>query len=205
MSNLKHVGRQVNNKRKVVVAYRVIPGDSENCIVVPTESLMAEEHDTLMKLVESDAGQTAYELADAMARTRLPDGRIMLSAFHSTGRFAKMPTKNVEMTPNRNTVINLAELNETIAAQKGVAVEDLAVQPTAQKNTPVNETTAPVVEEAAVEPLQVATDGVLTDDQLAAQYRSQADAMFKEAKRLREQAEELAPTKKKTTKKTESV
>jgi hypothetical protein len=205
MSNLKHVGRQVNNKRKVVVAYRVIPGDSENCIVVPTESLMAEEHDTLMKLVESDAGQTAYELADAMARTRLPDGRIMLSAFHSTGRFAKMPTKNVEMTPNRNTVINLAELNETIAAQKGVAVEDLAVQPTAQKNTPVNETTAPVVEEAAVEPLQAATDGVLTDDQLAAQYRSQADAMFKEAKRLREQAEELAPTKKKTTKKTESV
>jgi hypothetical protein len=41
-------------------------------------------------------------------------------------------------------------------------------------------------------------DGVLSDEDLAAQYRSQADAMFKEAKRLREQAEELAPTKKKT-------
>ena len=123
MSNLKHVGRQINNKRKVVVAYRVVPGEPENCIVVPTESLMAEEHDTLMKLVESDAGQSANELADAMARTRLPDGRIMLAAFHTTGRFVKMPTKNIEMMPNRNTTINLAELNETIAAQKGVAVE----------------------------------------------------------------------------------
>jgi hypothetical protein len=40
---------------------------------------------------------------------------------------------------------------------------------------------------------------LLTDDVLAAQLRSQADAMFKEAKRLREQAEELSPTKKKTT------
>ena len=51
--------------------------------------------------------------------------------------------------------------------------------------------------------VEAPTEGVLTDDQLAAQYRSQADAMFKEAKRLREQAEELAPTKKKATKKTE--
>jgi hypothetical protein len=42
-------------------------------------------------------------------------------------------------------------------------------------------------------------DGVLTDESLAAQYRSQADALFKEAKILREQAEELVPTKKKPT------
>jgi len=42
------------------------------------------------------------------------------------------------------------------------------------------------------------TDGAVIDDAtLAAQYRSQADTMFKEAKRLREQAEELVPTKKK--------
>jgi hypothetical protein len=195
MSNLKHVGRQINNKRKAVIAYRVVPGEPENCIVVFTESLMAEEHDALMKLVESDAGQSAYELADAMARTRLPDGRIMLAAFHTTGRFSKMPTKSIEMTPNRNTTINLAELNETIAQQKGVSVEDLAIKPsTQQQATP----TTPVIEEAAVELLQAATDGILSDEDLAAQYRSQADAMFKEAKRLREQAEELVPTKKRT-------
>jgi hypothetical protein len=205
MSNLKHVGRQINNKRKVVVAYRVVPGEPESCIVVPTESLMAEEHDTLMKLVESDAGQNANELADAMARTRLPDGRVMLAAFHTTGRFVKMPTKNIEMMPNRNTTINLAELNETIAAQKGVAVEDLAVKPGTAQESSSARTEAPAVQEATVEPLQAATDGVLTDDQLAAQYRSQADAMFKEAKRLREQAEELAPTKKKTKKTEESA
>lgn len=200
MSNLKHVGRQINNKRKVVVAYRVIPGDPDNCLVVPTESLMAEEHDTLMKLVESDAGQTTYELAEAMARTRLPDGRIMLAAFHTTGRFAKMPTSSIEMTPNRNTSVNLAELNEMVAQQKGVAVEDLALQPPTGTQTPAQETVAEPVQE-----VQATTEGVMTDEDLAAQYRSQADAMFKEAKRLREQAEELVPTKKKTKKTEESA
>ena len=36
----------------------------------------------------------------------------------------------------------------------------------------------------------------LSDEDLAASYRSQADRMYKEAKRLREQAEDLVPTKK---------
>ena len=43
-----------------------------------------------------------------------------------------------------------------------------------------------------------ATTDVLTDEVLAAQYRSQADSLFKEAKTLREQAEELVPTKRKS-------
>ena len=57
-------------------------------------------------------------------------------------------------------------------------------------------TTDPV--EAETSTVNANTD-VLSDDDLAASYRSQADRMFKEAKRLREQAEELAPTKKKKT------
>ena len=89
MPSYKHVGRVKNNRRKVVVAYRVIPGEPDNCLVVQTENLSADEHDTLIKLVESDAGQTADEFAEAMARSYLPDGRIMLAAFHSTGKLNK--------------------------------------------------------------------------------------------------------------------
>ena len=44
----------------------------------------------------------------------------------------------------------------------------------------------------------VGTTDVLTDEALAAQYRSQADSLFKEAKTLREQAEQLVPTKRKS-------
>lgn len=189
----------VNNKRKVVVAYKVVPGEPDHAIVVTTENLMSEEHDALMKLVESPAGQESEDLATAMARTPLPDGRNMLAGFHTTGKMVKVPTVSVEMTPNSQTKILLSELNEIIAQQRGVTVADLAVRGTAQQSKPQAQDT----ETTAVEPLQTATDGVLTDEQLAAQYRSQADSLFKEAKRLREQAEELVPTKKKATVKTE--
>lgn len=199
MPSYKHVGRVKNNKRKVVVAYRVVPGEPDNCLVVQTENLSADEHDTLIKLVESDAGQTADEFAEAMARSYLPDGRIMLAAFHSQGKIQKVATSSIEMTPNNATVIGLDELNKMIAEQKGITVADLAVQGPEGTVQPTVDTPVDPVATYTETPQ---AEGVITDEQLAAQYRSQADALFKEAKALREQAEELVPTKKKSTKKT---
>jgi len=198
MANLKHIGRMINNKRKVIVAYRTLPNDPEHCLVVQTENLDADMHDSLIRLVESSAGQEAYEFAEAMSRDRVPDGRIMLSALHATGKLTKLRTDEVEMTPNTATAVPLNELNITIAESRGVSISDLSIQPDRPQAEPTAEEVPnePVVESSTA-------DSPLTDDELAAQYRSQADAMFKEAKRLREQAEELSPTKKKTaTKKT---
>lgn len=198
MPNLKHIGRLKNNKRRAIVAYRTIPGDPYSCLVVLTESLPSEEHDALIKLVESPAGQQANELAEAMARSYLPDGRNMLAGFHSTGKLRKVPTVEVEMTPDSKSVVGLDQLNELIAKQRGVALEDLAVKPTvtaASQPTPTASVQSPV---EAVEPaIAQSPHTVLTDDELASQLRSQADRMYKEAKRLREQAEQLSPTKKK--------
>ena len=183
---LKHVGRISKTKRRVIVAYRVVPNEPTQCVVVTTENLMAEEHDALMKLVESDAGQNTPHLATAMARATLPDGRNMLASFHKTGKMLKVDTAKGEMTPTTVDVIALDKLNEIIAEQEGVSVADLAP--------------SPGVGEKADETLVQPEQGVLSDEDLAAQYRSQADAMFKEAKALREQAEELVPTKKKAAK-----
>ena len=200
---LKHVGRMISNKRKVIVAYRVIPGDPENCLVVQTENLSADEHDTLIKAVESASGQEAYEFGEAMARTFLPDGRNMLAGFHTTGKFRKVLTTEVEMTPTNSDNIALNELNKIIAEQKGVTVNDLALKgPDGETVAEDNEKADPVATYS--ETTSTAGDGVLDDNALAAQYRSQADDLYKEAKALREQAEELVPTKRKT-KKTESA
>jgi len=202
---LKHVGRIASNKRKVIVAYRVVPGEPEQCLVVQTENLDASEHDALITAVESAAGQDAYEFAEAMARNVLPDGRNMLAGFHTTGKFRKVSTSSIEMTPDNSTNIMLNELNDLIAQQKGVTVADLAMKGPDGKTVkaPENQSVNPV--STYTDESLSAADGVISDEQLAAQYRSQADAMFKEAKKLREQAEELAPIKKKATKKTESA
>jgi hypothetical protein len=200
---LKHVGRVKNNRQKVVVAYRTIPGDPYSCLVVPTVDLPADEHDTLMKAVESAAGQQAGEFFEVMQRSMLPDGRNMLIGFHQRGNLRKFATSDIEMVPNINSSVPLDELNKMIAEQQGIALEDLAVG--GGKSSPAP---APVIDPATdyvTETPAPSQPEVMDDAALAASYRSQADALFKEAKALREQAEALVPTKKKTTKKTETV
>ena len=117
MAEIKHVGRLTTNNRKLVVAYRVVPGEPENCLVIHTESLEAADHDTLITMVESNAGQTADELSTVMARTQLTDGSNMLARFHQTGKLVKVPTNIVELTPNRTTAIKLDEINQMISQE----------------------------------------------------------------------------------------
>lgn len=195
MADLKHVGRSIKGQRKCAIAYRVVPNDPDHCLVVYTDTLDSPDHQSLMQLIESNTGQNAKELADAMFRTRLPDGRNMLVQFDKMGKLNKVPTTDIEVTPNMQSSIVLAELNKLVAEQQGVTVADLAVS---SGSTAPAETTS--TEEASVQTVSTgetdAPTGVLSDEDLAAQFRSQADAMFKEAKRLREQAEELVPTKK---------
>ena len=197
---IKHVGRMVRNQRKVVVAYRVVPGEPENCVVVTTENLESADHDALIKAVESDAGQQADEFAEVMTRTRLSDGRNMLAAFHTTGKMVKVSSADVEMTPDLRNVINLRELNDIIAQQKGVTVNDLAMKDPTPKRTTAQEVAdrqvvTEVVDFDKIEPAPTEA-APLTDADLAAQYRSDADRLSKEAAALRRQAEDLVPTKK---------
>ena len=206
----KHVGRIIANKRKVIVAYRVVPGDPDSCLVVQTENLSADEHDSLIKAVESAAGQDANEFGEAMARVTLPDGRNMLAGFHTTGKIRKVPTESVEMTPTNNDTVKLSELNKLIADQQGVTIADLAIKgPDGKTIEPLVDNTETVdpakVYTDSPAPATAPTDGVMSDSDLAATYRSQADSLFKEAKQLREQAEELVPTKRKSSKKTVDV
>lgn len=191
----------IDNKRRVVVAYRVVPGEPDHCVVVTTENLPADEHDSLMRVLESAAGQEANDFATVMGRSSTPDGRNMLAHLHKTGKMIKVPANKVELIPNRNTSIMLNELNELVAQQQGVTVADLAIKDPSSSNTPTN-TAQPDQPANSETPAQ--TSEILSDSDLASQLRSQADAMFKEAKRLREQAEDLSPTKR-TAKKKETA
>jgi len=166
------------------------------------------DHDTLIKTVEGPAGQEAFEFAEVMARTTLSDGSNMLANFHKTGKLSKVPMTEIEMLPNPNYVVGLDELNEVIAKQRGTTIAGLALEDpnklpegaTLEEVGSVNEMpkTTKVQAEVQAARVQAPDNSAISDEQLAASYRSQADSMYKEAKRLREQAEELVPTKKKS-------
>jgi hypothetical protein len=202
MVNLKHVGRIKANGRKVIIAYRTLPGESDAALVVDSASLSDDQHDTLIKLVESPAGQSAYEFAEAMARTNFPDGSIMLANLHYHGKLIKFKTSEIEMTPSMQAIISLDQLNQIIAEQRGISVNDLALGGGAQATEVAtvkdisNTTKTDVVAESQVAKIN---EQPLTDEDLAKQFRSQADRLSKEAAELRRQAEALVPTKKKVT------
>lgn len=194
---LKHVGRIIATGKRCVVAYRTLPGDAYNCVIVPTENLPDSYHDAVINLVESNAGQSAYEFAEAMARSTLPDGSTMLAALHTQGRLVKIATDKIEMTPTPGVTVVLSELNQIIAEQRGIPVDGLSIKSSdssgARPDAPAQKATTPAPATATEEIKPVMGD---TPEEQAKFYRSQADKLAKEAAAMRRKAEELAPTKK---------
>lgn len=142
---MKHVGKTASGS-KVVVLYRTIPGESNNCLVVGPNFLEDSRHDTLMSELESDRGQQSNELADYLSVRKFRDGSVILEYLHANNFIKKYATKDITMTPTTNGKydITLDKLNEQIAEQKGITVDDLAVKDTAQKSKTVSGTTSGV-------------------------------------------------------------
>ena len=201
MNNTKHVGRFIKNGRKCLVAYRTLPGDAFNCLVIPTESVEDIYHDALINLVESNSAQNSYEFAEVLARNSFPDGSVMLAALHKKNKLVKVPTDQIEMLPNTQQKIRLDELNQLIAEQRGVAVNDLALTETPSK-TEVRDI-AYVKELPQDKPVEIQAEKPLSIEEQATMLRGKADKLSKEAAELRRQAEALVPTKRNVRKKAE--
>lgn len=197
MKNIKHVGRVKNTGAKVLVAFRTLPGESNMCLVVQTESLEDRYHDSIMELVETDFAQESFEFGEALFTKYFTDGRLMLTALQQDGRLKKVDTSNVLMTPNPNTTVVLADLNVFIAEQKNCAVDDLCSFVSGAPATKPEVKNIPLETPPVVTPLKASDSEVLSDQDIAKNYRSQADALYKEAARLRKQADELDPPAKK--------
>jgi len=212
MRNLKHVGKMKNTGAKVLVIFRTLPGESGTALVLPTATLPDQYHDAIIQLVETDQAQDTNEFGEIMFIRHFPDGRPMLLAMQQDERLQKVPTDNVIMTPQINSSIPLDQLNSLIAEQKGIPVDELStlVSGSPKKGNPdskinnVNEPVLPVTE-PVVEPAKAEESAVLSDKDLARSYRSQADAMYKEAAKLRKQADDLDPPQRKTAKAKEAA
>ena len=193
---MKHIGKMKNNNAKVVVAYRTLPGDPSNALVVGTAQLGESYHNALMNLVQDPMGQQANEFADILAVRKFPDGNTMLSWLHQYGHLKKVPTDMVIMTPTPQSSVALDELNRLIAEQRGVDVADLAITEDVGQKTKQKPAESKTETPKTVSTTAETAGGAVTPEML----RAQADKLMETAKSLLKKAEEMSspqPVKKK--------
>ena len=132
--HFKHIGELADeSKAKVVIMYRTVPGEPNNCLVVGTKFLPDMYHNSLMKAVESEGGQDADEFADYASRQTFQDGTNMLAMLHNDNYIKKFKTNEIMVTfgntPDGRILLN--KLNEMVAKEKGITVKEMAKDPDA--------------------------------------------------------------------------
>ena len=141
--HFKHIGELVDGGAKVVIMYRTVPGEPDNCLVVGTKFLPDTYHNSLMKAVESEGGQDADEFADFASRQTFQDGTNMLAMMHNDNYIKKFKTKDIMVTYGNTAEgrILLSKLNEMIAKEKGTTVKEMAKDPEATPEATAKKTT----------------------------------------------------------------
>jgi len=203
MSFLRHVGK--HGERKVAVIFREVPGEPHMALITYTDLLNRHIHDPMMQCIESSIGQSSENLADALNRTHTTDGKYMLQVLHSQGLIKKVQASQIVMTPNSTTTIRLDELNKILDEmnQGEQAVKRLAELDATRGIQDPAEIARRHRGEAPQHPATNTTavpQGVLGDNQLANNLRSQAQRMeaeasglLAEAKRLMSEAQSMDP------------
>lgn len=113
---MKHVGYDVNTKRKYVVVFRELPEDNQNALVVETAKLNERYHDGLMSAVESSEAQSTNDLYSVLDRKMFFDGENILKTLHLKGNLKKVATESVVLSPTPGQDISLAEYNKQLGS-----------------------------------------------------------------------------------------
>jgi hypothetical protein len=207
MSNfLKHVGK--HGDRKVVILFKEVPNEDHMCLVIYPDVLPAPWEDAIMRALTSDMGQQADEFANALHRTLLPDGRVVLETLHMEKMIKKIRTADVIVTPRSDSNIRLDELNKMLREMKTgeEAIKRMAENDAARGlvDAPTKRAAEQAYKDGRQPPVtraQAPQDGALDDRAIAGNMLAQATRMEAEAKgliaeaaRMKKEAERMDPT-----------
>ena len=206
---IKHIGK--HGDRKVAIVFREVPGEEHMALVIYPDVLQVSMHDSIMKVIESPVGQEAENLGDALFRSLLPDGRPMLQTLHAEGMIKKVQAKQVVVTPNASSHVNLDEMNGIIRKMKlgEQAIKEMAdidanrgITGKARRRddfgrevgAPVDGVRAGSAAVAGSDAARALDDAQLARDRLAQAQRMETEArgLLAESARLKAEAEAMA-------------
>lgn len=206
---IKHIGK--HGDRRVCILFRQVPGEDHMALIIYPDVLPAHWQDTVQRVTESPEGQAAVQLADALHRSLLPDGRPILQTLHNERMIKKVRTSDIIVTPQPNSNIRLDELNTMLnkMEQGEQAIAEMAKNDAARglvdpqvKRQAEAEFKQGQVDRATAQAmaLQANTDGALSDRDIAAnmvfqakKMEQEATAMIAEASRMKKEASRMDP------------
>ena len=192
MAFMKHVGK--HGDRKVSILFRQVPGEEHMALIIYPETLPAHWQQAVQSVLESDVAQQAEELADALHRNFLPDGRPILQTLHEERMIKKVRTGDIIVTPTAQSSIRLDELNKMLnemklgeEAIKKMAENDASrglVDPQVKRKAEAEFKAKQTQTAPATPAFQAPAQGALSDRDIAANMLAQAKKMEIEAKQL---------------------
>jgi len=195
---MKHVGK--HGDKRVAVVFREVPSEEHMALVVYPDTLQQNMHDDLMNAIQSEKGQQARNLGEAIHGITGTSGESILHTLHTNGFMKKVRTQDIIMMPQPNAQgVRLDEINKIIndldtGSEAAAKLADLDAN---RGMADPDKKAAGVQAAAAV----TGNAGVLDDAGLAAnlveqanQMKSQMANMEAEISRLMEEAQGLDPS-----------
>lgn len=187
---IKHVGKQ--GDKRVAVIFREVPGEEHMALVTYPDSLKQSLHDDLMNAIQSDKGQAANHLGEALHGMTGTDGQPLLQTLHREGFMKKVRTQDVIMMPRPNAVgARLDEINEII---RGLETGSEAAQKMAKLDAEsglADPAKTAAGTQAAATVAGTGASGVLGDADIARNLVTQAEQMKAQMATLQAEADRL--------------
>lgn len=199
MKQVKHVGSY--GKKPCIVLFREVPNESDQCLVVLTDSLGPELHQDVMRAVESNEGQDSNDISQVFDRYKTTNGENMLHTLHNSGKIIKAPVDLVSLTPYPNQSVPLKDVNAEIRRisegnhpnQNDKRLQDpngvsLETDPSLNRRA-VDARAAEIAANEAGDPVQIAQNLLVQ----ASMLEEDAKLLKQDAKTKKEEAYRLAP------------
>jgi hypothetical protein len=198
---IKHVGK--HNDQKVAVVFREVPGEEHMALVTYPDRLAQNTHDDLMNAIQSNKGQEARNLGEALHGITGTNGDTILNTLHKNAFMKKVRTQDIMMIPRPNTPgVRLDELNKIINdLDTGSEAAGKLAELDATRGIADPDKKAAGIKAAASVVGSTSAGGLLQDSDIARNLVTQADQMRSqiagleaEATRLMEEAAGLDPS-----------
>lgn len=182
----KHVGRY-NDKRCVIVIQ--LPETTNLVDIIDTDSLPSVYHQNLMDIVNSPEGQAARWLGEVLSRKMLFDGTNAMRTFYEKKIVQSVPAELVLLTPSPSQQIRFTDVYP-------ISVDPLQEQ-YAKLEAEVHgeiDVRSPAVEVFNQHAVNLASDGIVENQQIANNLIAEAVMLEADATNKRAKAAQLTGT-----------